>query len=298
MTRERTTLIAGAGTIAKFRSTFGPFGPRRPSPTRWPVHTTLNMGRPTGRSRMSETGTGSWHLTRTVRPQAARLADAAVARMGSQWSRRIGLPLASSDDEEDHPAVFGPEDRPPDLRIGQVLLLRPSGRGAARVCGPGGCFRRLRASGPRASSGARGGRCRCRVVSAWTETLRIRSEGRDQEFESGVSARAVARRPLLVTPRPASQPSQARSAPHPERNTRADESCQACEQKAGVDQPGGPATDGRRGPPVPGNRSTQLEGIREIRSIWTQRHERCRMRPCPSGGSAGLETPCVPACTG
>lgn len=297
MRRERTTLIAGAGTIAKFRSTFGSFGPRRPSPTRWPVHTTFNMGRPTGRSRMSEPGTGSQHLTRTVRSQAARRADATVARRGcggrgesvflphlrvtrgsSFGLRTGGSPVRSSDRAGAAFSAFGPGSHPgPKDPEGHSNAfgrrdperLRTQG---AQVPIPGGF--------------------------SLEKTRRLSSEGRDQEFESGVSARAVERRLLLVTPRPASQPSQARSAPHPEWNTRADESCQACEQKAGVDQPGGPATDGRRGPPVPGNRSTQLEGIRETRSIWTQRDKRCRMRPCPSGGSAGLETPCVPACTG
>lgn len=134
MRRERTTLIAGAGTIAKFRSTFGSFGPRRPSPTRWPVHTTFNMGRPTGRSRMSEPGTGSRHLTRTVRPQAARRADAAVARMRLRWSRRIGLPLASSDDE-------------------RIILRSSDRRIARRIFGSGGCcFFGLRAGEPPGSA--------------------------------------------------------------------------------------------------------------------------------------------------
>lgn len=246
---------------------------------------------------MSEPGTGSQHLTRTVRPQAARRADAAVARMRSRWSRRIGLPHAPSGDER--------------------IILRSSERRIARAifgsyeC----CFFGLRAGEPPGStdpgghSNAFGRRDpeRLRTQGAQVpipggfsleKTRRLSSEGRDQEFESGVSARAVARRLLLVTPRPASQPSQARSAPHPEQSTRADESCQACEQKAGVDQPGGPATDGRRGPPVPGNGSTQLEGTREDPLGWTQCDKHCRMRPCPSGGSAGLETPCVPACTG
>lgn len=169
-----------------------------------------------------------------------------MTRGSSCGLRTGGSPVRSSDRAGAASSAFGPGSRP-GLRTRGVIST-PSGAGTPSVFGragqqvpiPGGF--------------------------SLDKTRRLSSEGRDQEFESGVSARAVERRLLLVTPRPASQPSQARSAPHPEQSTRADESCQACEQKAGVDQPGGPATDGRRGPPVPGNGSTQLEGTRETRS--------------------------------